>query len=628
MTFRSILAATAGIVAILASAAEARDLKVSVDARDVARKRLHTELVLEVEPGPLTLSYPQWIPGEHGPTGPLDTIIGMKITANGKPLAWARDPYDVYSVKVDVPQGVKTLAISLEGGLPAGGGAFSAGRTSSAALAVLSWNQVLLLPKGVDAETITTHASVTVPAGWSMTTALAATKRRDGGYDLEPASAARLIDSPTQMGLYTKQIALTGAAPRADITHTLSIYADDPSSLATPADFVDTYSRLVAEAGALFGTRKYRHYTWLLTLSDQVAHFGLEHHESSDDRTDADTLSSDDARMGLAELMAHEYVHSWNGKYRRPAGLLSPDYQRPMDASLLWVYEGMTQFWGDILPSRAGLQTADFFHESVAQRAGYFDIETGALWRPLADTAVAAQTLYNSPGSWSSARRRVDFYAASEFLWLDVDAELRARTNGKASIDDYVAKFYAGDPGSPEVKPYQEQDVYDTLNAIAPADWKALIRNHLDSTGPGALLAGLRRTGWTLYYSAEPNAAIAANEKRRKSADRSWSIGAVIAKSGTVIDVIENRAAAKAGMSPGVQIVAVGGREYAPDVLDAEIVAAQKTKKPIEMMIKDGDIFKTLSIAYYDGPRFPHIKRIEGTTDNLSLITASRTGKK
>jgi predicted metalloprotease with PDZ domain len=603
----------------------AADLTVRVDAREITRRHIHTDMSLAASPGPLTLVFPKWIPGEHGPTGPLETIIGMTIRANGATLAWQRDPLDMYAIKVTVPTGASRVEIALDSGLATEAGVFSTGPTSSDQLAVLPWNEFVLLPKGRDAGGITTEASVLAPPEWQLGCALALRPHPDGSVALEPASLARLIDSPVQMGRYLKRIDLPGSPPLPQLSHSISLAADSAASLAVPADFAAGYGRLVAQAGALFGTRMYRHYTWLLTLSDHVAHFGLEHHESSDDRTAENALSDAPLREGVAELLSHEYVHSWNGKYRRPAGLLSPDYQKPMDSSLLWVYEGLTQFWGTVLPVRAGLITVDSYREMLASVAGDFDVETGARWRPLADTAVAAQILYDTPAAWSSARRGADFYEASEFLWLNVDSELRAKSAGRSSLDDFMKSFYAGTGGEPALKPYVESDVYANLAAVTPGDWKALIRRHLDSTDTQALFAGLASTGWRLSYSAARNTYIETEEKRRKRTLRTWSIGLNVDDKDMIIDTIEDRAAARAGAGPGMRLVAVNGRKYTAEVLDAAIAAAHAEHKPIELLVENSDYYRTLKVEYYDGPRYPHLTRIDGRPDTLSDALRARS---
>jgi len=485
------------------------------------------------------------------------------------------------------------------------------------------------LPKGRDAGSLSTEATVLAPPSWQLICALELRPQADGGVELEPASLARLIDSPLQMGRYAKRIELPGAAPFPELKHRLSLVAESAAALTVPGDFAVGYGRLVQQAGSLFGTRVYRHYTWLLTLSDHVAHFGLEHHESSDDRVDESSLAEAPLRESVADLLAHEYVHSWNGKYRRPAGLLSPDYQQPMDGSLLWVYEGLTQFWGTALPVRAGLVTPESYREMLASLAGSFDTEPGNRWRPMADTAVAAQILFGAPDAWTLSRRSVDFYEASVFLWLNVDAELRARSAGRASLDDFVKRFYAGAGGAPALKPYVEADVYATLAAIAPGDWRTLIRRHLDTTGTQALLAGLQSAGWQLTYSPEKNSYLETRLKRRKTVERQASIGLRINDKGddrgTIIDTVEDRAAAQAGAGPGMKIIAVNGRKYSVEVLDAAIAAAHETRKPIELLVESADYYRTLSVAYFDGARYPHLARVDARPDTLAEVLKART---
>jgi predicted metalloprotease with PDZ domain len=612
------------LAALSISAARAADITVRVDARDIARKRVHTELTLAAKPGPITLVYAKWIPGEHGPTGPLGSMISLEIKANGDRLTWSRDPLDMYALRVSIPRGVDHIDVSMESGLPTEDQGFTAAATGSAHLAILSWNQFLVFPKGADADKVSVSARVLAPSSWTVVCALKATTGPDGAYEFENSTLARLIDSPVQMGQYAKLIELNGSEPSADLKQSLSVMADSAAALAVPDGFAAGYGRLIAENGALFGSRMYRHYTWLLSLSDHIAHFGLEHHESSDDRTNESALSEVDLRMDVAELLGHEYVHSWNGKYRRPQGLLSPDYQKPMDGSLLWVYEGMTQFWGDVLPTRAGLITSDYFREMLADYAGYFDIEPGARWRPMADTATAGQVLYDASTAWQSSRRSVDFYEASVFLWLDVDAELRARSQGTVTLDDFVRRFYSGASGAPQVKPYVEQDVYDTLAGLAPGDWRGFIHRHLDTTGIAALSGTIERCGWKLAYTAETNAFVESYQKRQKQTLRHWSIGLNLDKDAKIIDVIDDRAAARAGASPGMTIIAVNGKKFTTKVLDAAISEAQTTRSAIVLLVEDGDYYHALPVEYYDGPRFPHIVRIESRPDLLAAVVSPR----
>lgn len=626
MRTRAIATAFALVLMTATGAASAADLTLRVDAREVQRKHVHTDMTLAVRGGgPLTLVFPKWIPGEHGPTGPLDTMIGLVIRANGAPLKWQRDPRDMYAITVTVPAGATRLDIALDSGLTIEGGEFGAGPTSSEQLAVLPFNLFVLLPQGRDAADIGTEAVVLAPPGWKLSCALDLHPQPDGSVALEPASLSRLIDSPVQMGAYLERIELPGSPPYPELHHAISIAADSAAALAAPADFAAGYGRLVAQAGALFGTRMYRHYTWLLSLSDAVAHFGLEHHESSDDRLFENTLADEGRREGLAELFAHEYVHSWNGKYRRPAGLLSPDYDQPMDGSLLWVYEGLTNFWGDVLPVRAGLAPPEHYREMLAAVAGGYQNQPGNRWRALADTAVAAQDLYLAPDAWISSRRDADFYSASDVLWLNVDAQLRNASGGHASLDDFMRRFYAGKGGAPALKPYVESDIYAALAAVAPGDWHALIRRHLDTLGPGALLAGLESSGWRLEYSAEKNWYLEERQKLFKRVDRRWSIGLTLTDKDVIADTIEDRAAARAGAGPGMRLIAVNGRKFSADVLDAAIAAAHQDRKPLELLVETGDFYRTLSVAYFDGPRYPHLTRIPNTPDYLSEVLKARS---
>lgn len=622
---------TANITALLLAAgffplaASAADLTLRVDARDITRKHVHTEESFSVKGGPVMLVFPKWIPGEHMPSGPIDTMVGLVIKSGGETLTWKRDPINTYAITVNAPAGASRLEISLDSGLPTEGGSFSAGPTSSEQLAVISWNHFVLLPKGRDAATISTDAQLLAPPGWQLVSALDSHPAADGAVQFEAVNLARLIDSPVQIGRYARRVDLTGAAPYPELKHSISIMADSEAALNVAKEFQADYSHLVAEAGALFGTRMYRHYTWLLTLSDHVAHFGLEHHESSDDRVDEDSVTEPAFKNNVAGLLAHEYVHSWNGKYRRPAGLVSPDYQTPMDDSLLWVYEGMTEFWGTVLPVRAGIQKPESYRDELATTVAYYDIQSGDRWRPLADTAVEAQDLYNAPMAWSSSRRSVDFYQASELLWLNVDSELRSRSGGRASIDDFVRRFYAGAGGAPALKPYKEEDVYAALAAVAPGDWRAIIRRHLDTLGPAALVNGLESTGWKVAYSAEKNTWDEMDEKASKGTNRAYSIGLMLNKDGAIVDASEERPAAHAGVGPGMKLVAVNGRKYSADVLDAAIAAAKDSHKPIDLMVETGDYYRLISVPYFDGPRYPHLIRIDARPDTLTEVLKHRT---
>ena len=618
--------AAAVALAMTCTLAQAADLTVRLDAREIVRNHVHTDLTLAVKSGPLTLVFPKWLPGEHMPSGPLDTLVGMTIRANGQPLTWQRDPKDPFAVSLTVPSGVSHLEIALDSGLPTEGGSFTAGPDQQRAARGALVESVRAPAQGPRRRHLEHRGLAARPAAAGRLPVRSSSSRRPTAAcawrrRAWRASSTRRCRSRTTRGASICPAPLPWRAAQ----HSIALAADSEEAMKVPEDFAAGYGRLVAQSGMLFGTRMYRHYTWLLTLSDHVAHFGLEHHESSDDRVDENSVSDAPLREGVAELLAHEYVHSWNGKYRRPAGLLSPDYQQPMDGTLLWVYEGMTQFWGTVLPVRAGLIPQPSYREMLASVAGSFDIQGGNRWRPLGDTAVAAQVLYDAPLAWSMSRRDVDFYEASEFLWLNVDTELRNRSGGKVSLDDYVRRFYAGAGGAPALKPFVEQDIYATLAGMVPGDWHAIIHRHLDSLGPQALLEAVRGSGWQLSYSAEKNAFLETEQRRRKETNREWSLGVLVDDKETVVETIENGAAARAGVGPGMKLIAVNGRKYSADVLDAALRAAQASRQPIELLVESADYYRLMSVPYFDGPRWPHLTRIEGTPDLLTQTLTPRS---
>ncbi len=606
-------------------ALRAADMTVVVDASDPARGRTHSELRIAAQPGPLTLVTAKWMPGEHAPSGPLDLMIGLEIRAGGRTLAWTRDPYDMHALRVDVPAGADHVEVSLDAALQTEEG-YSEGASSTEQLLFLMWNERLLFPKGVDAERYTVQATLRAPPGWSAASGAQFAVLPDGALRFEELPLARLIDSPVQVGRHARVVEVPGSAPRPELRHRIAIAADSAAALALPDDFAAGYGRLVAEAGGLFGSRPYRHYTWLLTLSDHVAVYGLEHHESSDNRRAEFALLDPELRQETATLLSHEYVHSWNAKYRRPAGLLSPDFQKPMDGSLLWVYEGLTEYWGDVLATRSGLVSVPQYRELIASYAATFATQPGSRWRPMGDTAVSSQVVFEAPTAWESSRRGADYYDAADFLWLDVEVQLRALTRGRRSLDDFARRFYAAPGGAAPLSPYEEDDVYAALNAVAPFDWKPFVRRHLDSRGTDALLGALERTGWTLEYTAEPNPWVELARKRKQTVDRRWSIGLVLDEEGAIDDVVEDRAAATAGVAPGMTLVAVNGRRYTPEVLDAALAGAQASREPLALLVRSGEFYRSIDVPYFEGPRFPHLRRLEGTPDHLGAILASRAG--
>src|SRR5262245_38136756 len=421
----------------------------AVDASEAPRKIFHARLTFDVSPGPLTLQYPKWLPGEHGPTGPISDLAGLKITAGGKDVAWRRNLTEMYNINLEVPAGTSTLEVALDFLSPANEAGFSSAASATEQLAVISWNQMLLYPKGSNPNTISYTASLRLPAGWKFGTALPVAREGADTVDFAPASLVTLVDSPVLIGAYFRKVALNE-----ERRESINIAADSAAALQASADQITHWKNLVDEANALFGAHHYRHYDFLLTLSNHTAHFGLEHHESSDNRVSERSLTDADENLLMAGLLPHEMTHSWNGKYRRPSGLATPDYQTPMQGDLLWVYEGLTEYIGAIPTPRSGLTTADQYRELLADTAADMDHRAGRAWRPLQDTADAAQILYGTGGPWESWRRSVDFYPESELIWLEADVLIRQQTQGKKSLEDFCKTFHGGQSGPPAVVPY------------------------------------------------------------------------------------------------------------------------------------------------------------------------------
>ena len=606
------------LLLFLAVSTHAQTIRVTVDATDAPRKVFHSRMTMPATAGPMRLAFAKWLPGEHGPTGPIADLVNLRVTATGQRVEWARDPRDMFVFNIDVPRGASEIEVEASYLAPTAGGNFTAGESATANLAVLSWHTLLLFPPGRDANEIMVEGTVRMPEGWTAASAL----RQSEPGRFERASLATYVDSPVIMGRYLKVVPIpSGNAP----PHRIDIVADSRAALETWPTFAADFSRLIAEAGHTFGAYPFRKYDWLLTLSDHVAHFGLEHHESSDNRMEEEALTNKDRHPAVGGLLSHEYVHSWNGKYRRPAAMLSADFQTPMEGSLLWVYEGLTQYLGGVLATRAGLWTPERWREGVASIAARFDVQPGRTWRPLSDTAVAAQVLFGSADAWQSLRRGTDFYDESVLLWLEIDSIIRERTNHRASLDDFTRRFHGGTGGVPSVKPYTFDDVVNTLNAVAPYDWRRHLNERLSSVSPRAPIGGITAGGWQLVYNDTPNAVIAANEKRRKTVDLTSSLGITIrSESGAVRDVILGLPAASAGIGPGMKIVAVNGRRFTPELLRTAITEAKGGSAPIELLVENGDFFRTHTIPYHGGLRYPHLVRVEGKEDRLAMVLAPR----
>ena len=624
-TARPLLTFMLACVTSIASA-QGTPLTITADLTDAPRKLIHAALTIPVSAGPLTLLYPKWIPGEHTPSGPVDNLAGLVITANGQTLAWQRDDVNMFAFHLTVPDGVSTLNVKCDFLATAAAAGFSAGASTSANLAMLSWNSVVLYPEGKSPAEIRISPAVKLPAGWQYGTALT---RTGGGADTSTfatVSLEQLIDSPLLAGKYFKEYPL---APEVTPKHYLDLAADGPEDLKLKPEALAAFGNLVHETGALYQSRHFESYHFLVTLSDQVAHFGLEHHQSSDDRVPEKTFLDDNLALVEADLLPHEFTHSWNGKYRRPAGLATGNYEDPMKGDLLWVYEGLTQYLGDVLAARSGIETAEQYRNYLAVSAATLDARPGRTWRDLQDTATAAQILYSTSGQWDNWRRSVDYYAEGELVWLDVDTMIRKQTGNKRSLNDFCARFHGlGGNTGPSVVPYTFEDVVANLNAVAPHDWAAFLRERLTSKAPHAPLGGLESGGYKLTYSDETNPYLDSENYVSSSTNQWWTLGIRVANDGRIEDVLVGSPADKAALGPLMQIIAVNGRQYSAALLSDAIADAKNTTAPLELIVANTGTYRIVHLDYHGGLRYPHLERVASTPGRLDDILAPMAAAK
>ena len=590
-----------------------------VDATQAPQNIIHTRMSIPVSPGPLKLLYPKWIPGEHAPDGPVVDLTGLKLSANGQSISWRRDLLDMFAFHVNIPAGVKTLEASFDYVEPTVTSGFTAGASTTEKLAVISWNQNLLYPAGHPAQDLTYRAFLQLPAGWKFGTALPVAKRDGDAVEFKPVSLNRLVDSPVISGQYFRVVDVT--PPGEPIHHEIDIAADSEAALDMSPALQQKYTNLVAEAGKLFGARHYRDYHFLLTLSNHVSHFGLEHHESDDSRVSEYSLVNPQQRELMAFLLPHEFVHSWNGKFRRPKDLSPPYYEAPQKTDMLWVYEGLTEYLGDLLTTRSGLWTPEQYRQTLAAIAAALGPgRPGRTWRPLQDTTDAAQILYFAPGEWANWRRSVDFYDEGVLLWLEVNMIIHQQTHGKKSLDDFCRLFYGGPNEGPQLKTYTFQELVDALNQIAPYSWADFFQKRLDSKSPQAPLGGIESSGWKVVYTDVESPMLKASEQVHDSMDAAYSLGLLLKDDGLIGHSIMTMPAYKAGIAPGMKLVAVNGRSFTPEVLRAALKAGMKNSQPLRLLVLNNDYYKAYDVNYHGGEKYPHLVRESGQPDLLDQI--------
>jgi predicted metalloprotease with PDZ domain len=596
---------------LAAFAQTSANIKLNLDATDAARNVLRVEETIAVKAGELTLFYPKWIPGEHAPTGTLNDMVNLFVTANGKAIQWRRDDVEMFAFHLTVPAGVKQIEIAFDD-------VSQPGTIASAQLSRIKWNRLLLYPQGVSSDNIQVTASMKMPADWKYATALPIANETKNAVDFKSVTLTTFIDSPAVVGKNFKRVPLSNEG---GASHEIDIFADMPEALEYKPETLAGWKNLVKEANLAFGAHHYNSYKFLLTLSDIGGSEGLEHHESSEDGVGEKSLSDQYRLIDLGDLLGHEYAHSWNGKYRRPASLTTPDFERPQHGELLWVYEGLTQYLGRVFPARSNLWTPEIFRDVMAETAASMDYQTGRRWRPLVDTARAVQFTYGSPRAWMNERRRVDYYYEGSLVWLEADVLIRQKSKGKLSLDDFFHKFHGGQNTAPMVKTYDLDEIVRTLNQVLPYDWRGFFSERVYAVNKRAPLGGITSGGWKLVYNETPNVQIQLEENIYNFTNSSYSIGIFVNKEGAITDVNPDLAAAKAGLAPGMKIVSVGGQNFSSETLHAAIAASKNS--PITIIADNGGSKETYNLNYRGGERYPHLERDQTKPDLLSDVIKS-----
>jgi predicted metalloprotease with PDZ domain len=563
--------------------------------------------------GSFTIVYPKWIPGEHGPTGPLNDLAALRISADGAPLDWRRDPNDLYAFHVDVPAGTQAIDAEFDVLMNASGDVMS-----SHSLAIVNWNRALLYQDGIDSHRYFVKPSIVLPPGWDFATALRGATQSGNRIDFAVTPLNMLVDSPLDLGRYVRKWNLwqEGSA-----FVQLDAFADHPQDLDLPASLLRAYQRVPDEAFALYGSRHFADYHALLTLSDAVGFQGIEHHQSSDNRAPDDFLTDPDESLSGGDLVTHEFSHSWNGKYRRPADLTTPNFQVPQLTDLLWVYEGMNQYLGDLLSFRAGIREPKQYPEYLATVYSEMDTETGRATTPLIDLTTGAPYYYLARGDYGAIRRNAgDFYTEGELVWLDVDTIIRERSHGARSLDTFLHRYTEPALTGPIVKTYTRGEIETLLNEVEPYDWHAFFDKYVYQRSVHPPADELARSGWKFVYTEKPNAFITASQADDPGITGWYSYGADLSAKGVVRDVREGSPAWRAGLAPGMHVLAVDNQEFSAGVFEYALKKAQHSSAPISLITSQTGWFQTLSLDYHDGVRYPHLERIEGTPDMLAAI--------
>ncbi len=587
-----------------------------VDVSDVARRVFTVRETIPVKGHEITLLYPEWLPGTHSPSNSVEQFAGLVVTANGKSIPWVRDRVDMYAFHVEIPQGVTSLDLNFQYL-----GAMDSKRSRiSSKFADVTWNSVLLYPAGYFSRDIRFETSMRLPAGWKFASALEAQSQNGDLVQFKETTLNTLIDAPLYAGVNFKRVDLSSGP---DNPVYLDIFADKTADLEMTPDELQYHKNLVIEAQKLFKSRHYDHYDFLFSVSDNVGGKGLEHHQSSEDGSRANYFTDWGAGVGGRALLPHEYTHSWNGKFRRPADLWTPNFNVPMRNDLLWVYEGLTDYYGNVLTARSGMRTAEQGRDMWAQIAAAFELSAGRSWRSLQDTTnEPIISLHGAaPSVWPSWQRGYDYYPESDLIWLDADTKIRELSSGKKSLDDFAKLFYGIENGSWVTVGYTLDDLVKAMNTVQPYDWAEFFRTRVYEVSPGVPENGFAQGGYRLVYNDHEPDWMKKGDPMRSTSFQT-SLGFSVKPDGGLEGVVWESIAFKAGITPDMQLQAVNDQKYTAAGLRETILAAEQSKDPIRLLLKRGDEFTIVTLDYHGGLRYPHLERVESTPDRLDAILA------
>lgn len=606
-----------GLAATPASSPYPGTIQLAVDATDIQHRIFNITERIPVKPGQMKLWFPKWIPGTHSPTGPIHQIAGLIIKGNGRNIDWKRDTLDMNTFVIDVPNGVSMIELEFQSITPVSG----TGRiVMTPNMFNLQWNVAALYPADYAANQVQVQASLTLPKDWKPFCGLELDSQKRSTYRYKAIDFENLVDSPVFAGRYYKTFDLD-PNPKSPVR--LNVVADDPRFLEVKGDQLKAHEELVKQADKLFDSRHFDRYDFLLSLSEQMSGIGLEHHRSSENGVKTNYFTEWDPKIGVYELLAHEYTHSWNGKFRRPADLRTLNYNDPMQNTLLWVYEGQTNYWGHVLNARAGLYSPESARDNLAMRAAsYVEDRSGLSWRSLQDTTNEPIIGYRAAKSYPGRQLGVEYYVGGQLIWLEADALIRSKSGGKKSLDDFAKAFFGIDNGVWTPKTYTFDDVVNTLNGVVTDDWAKFLRDRLDSKH--SLIEGVEASGWKLVFKDVPNAYQKSTAKEAGGADYRYSIGLNVDKEDNIADVRWDGPAFRAGIATGMKLLAVNDRQYKKDYLDDAIKNAAKSGVAIRLMLKDFDVYRTIEVKYKGGLRYPHLERIEGKPDLLTAIFSAK----